>query len=101
MTVNKRILSIFLSIAVALVTWPLDACKKSEPVVTRSGQATQQAPAATYAAPTADQLYQLVAPIALFPETWLRMVLAASTYPDQVSAAYPGCSRTPASKASN
>jgi len=88
MTVNKRILSIFLSVAVAMVTWPLDACKKSEPVVTRSGPAAQQAPAATYAVPTADQLYQLVAPIALFPDNLVAQVLAASTYPDQISAAY-------------
>ena len=88
MTVNKRILSIFLSVAVAMVTWPLDACKKSEPVVTASGPAAQQAPAATYAVPTADQLYQLVAPIALFPDNLVAQVLAASTYPDQISAAY-------------
>ena len=39
-------------------------------------------------APTPDQLYQLVAPIALFPDNLVAMVLAASTYPDQVSAAY-------------
>ena len=42
----------------------------------------------TYAAPTADQLYQLVAPIALFPDNLVAQVLAASTYPDQVSAAW-------------
>src|SRR6202012_4621686 len=47
-----------------------------------------QAPASTYAAPTADQLYQLVAPIALFPDNLVAQVLAASTYPDQVSSAY-------------
>jgi hypothetical protein len=56
--------------------------------VTRSGPAAQQAPAATYAVPTADQLYQLVAPIALFPDNLVAQVLAASTYPDQISAAY-------------
>src|SRR5208282_4871184 len=54
----------------------------------QSGQAQGQAPATTYATPTADQLYQLVAPIALFPDNLVAMVLAASTYPDQVSAAY-------------
>ena len=85
---NKQALSILLSVTSALVTLPLDGCKKSEPVVTRSGPAGQQAPAATYAVPTADQLYQLVAPIALFPDNLVAQVLAASTYPDQISAAY-------------
>ena len=56
--------------------------------MTRSGPAAQQPPAATYAVPTADQLYQLVAPIALFPDNLVAQVLAASTYPDQVSTAY-------------
>ncbi|MBI4893030.1 MAG: DUF3300 domain-containing protein [Acidobacteria bacterium] len=51
-------------------------------------QAGQQLPATTYAAPTADQLYQLVAPIALFPDNLVAQVLAASTYPDQVGAAW-------------
>src|SRR5262249_9145482 len=35
---------------------------------------------------TADQLQQLVAPIALYPDPLLAEVLAASTYPDQVDA---------------
>lgn len=72
----------------------LDGCsKKSEPSSTQpAGQAQNapqgQAPATTYAAPTADQLFQLVAPIALFPDNLVAQVLAASTYPDQVSAAW-------------
>ncbi|AMP12250.1 hypothetical protein CAter282_4593 [Collimonas arenae] len=37
--------------------------------------------------PTADQLYQLVGPIALFPDKLLAQVLAASSYPDQITAA--------------
>ncbi|UXW36425.1 DUF3300 domain-containing protein [Xanthomonas oryzae pv. oryzae] len=37
-----------------------------------------------YTPPTADQLYQLVAPIALFPDKLLAQTLAASVYPDQV-----------------
>jgi uncharacterized membrane protein YgcG len=67
----------------------LDGCKKnaSLPPVTSSGQ-QNQAPAATYSAPTPDQLYQLVAPIALFPDNLVAQVLAASTYPDQISAAW-------------
>jgi hypothetical protein len=62
----------------------LDGCnKKSEQAPASQGQA----PATTYATPTPDQLYQLVAPIALFPDNLLAQVLAASTFPDQVTAA--------------
>ncbi|HEX8894932.1 MAG TPA: DUF3300 domain-containing protein [Terriglobales bacterium] len=87
----QQALSYLLSICLIL---SLDGCsKKSEPASTQpAGQAQTapqgQAPATTYAAPTADQLYQLVAPIALFPDNLVAQVLAASTYPDQVSAAW-------------
>jgi len=57
----------------------LDGCKKKE--------SQAQAPAATFAVPTADQLYQLVAPIALFPDNLVALVLAGSTFPDQITAA--------------
>ena len=57
----------------------LDGCKK--------GAKEEQAPAATYAVPTADQLYQMVAPIALFPDNLVALVLAGSTFPDQITAA--------------
>jgi uncharacterized protein DUF3300 len=36
---------------------------------------------------TADELQQLVAPIALYPDSLVAQVLAAATYPDQVAAA--------------
>jgi hypothetical protein len=79
----KQTLSIVLSVSVTISGIGLDGCKKEQP---RSQQA--QAPATTYAAPTPDQLYQLVAPIALFPDNLLAQVLAGSTYPDQITAAY-------------
>ncbi len=85
------------SISLVVSTAPLDGCKKSttNPATnpaTNSGQAASQtpspaAPAVTYAVPTADQLYQLVAPIALFPDNLVALVLAGSTYPDQITAA--------------
>jgi len=91
MPVFKQALSIFLSFSVMTSVLGLEGCGK-KPETTQSTQTQQtpqeQAPAATYAAPTSDQLYQLVAPIALFPDNLVAMVLAASTYPDQVSAAY-------------
>src|ERR1035437_5018680 len=91
MPIFKEALSIFLSISVIVSVLGLDGCsKKPEPAQPAATQqaAPGQAPATTYALPTADQLYQLVAPIALFPDNLVAMVLAASTYPDQVSAAY-------------
>ena len=45
------------------------------------------APAA-YTPPSAEQLYQLVAPIALYPDKLVAQVLAGSTYPDQITAAH-------------
>jgi len=86
----KQLLSVFLSVSVMVSVAGLDGCsKKSQPGASGQGTAEPgQAPATTYATPTADQLYQLVAPIALFPDNLVAMVLAASTFPDQVSAAY-------------
>ena len=48
--------------------------------------AASPAPAA-YTPPTADQLYRMTAPIALFPDRLVALVLAGSTYPDQLAAA--------------
>ena len=91
MPILKQALSCFLSVSVMISVMGLEGCgKKPEPTQSSTTQQGPegQAPAATYAAPNADQLYQLVAPIALFPDNLVAMVLAASTYPDQVSAAY-------------
>jgi len=86
MAIEKKLLSLSLSLTMAMGTWSLEGCKQepSKTVVTRNGQPV---PATTAAVPTADELYQLVAPIALFPDNLLAQVLAASTYPDQVAAA--------------
>src|SRR3984957_13640284 len=81
----RRALSICLSISLTLSVIDLDGCSKKSD---QSSASQGQAPATTYATPTPDQLYQLVAPIALFPDNLLAQVLAASTYPDQITAAY-------------
>jgi hypothetical protein len=87
-TLLRQALSVTLSISVTLSVIGLDGCKKAEQP--QAGQQAQQGqvPATTDAVPTAEQLYQLVAPIALFPDNLLAQVLAASTYPNEVSAAY-------------
>ncbi|MFZ0794879.1 MAG: DUF3300 domain-containing protein, partial [Candidatus Korobacteraceae bacterium] len=91
MTNCRQALAVLLSISVTVSVIALDGCKKSEEAQPNQAQQQSpqgQAPAATNAMPTAEQLYQLVAPIALFPDNLVAQVLAASTYPDQVSAAY-------------
>jgi len=85
---EKHFLSMFLSMTLVFATWPLESCKKTTELAPLTGGPQAQAPATTYAVPTADQLYQLVAPIALFPDNLVAQVLAASTYPDEITAAY-------------
>ena len=82
----KQVLSVLLSVSLTFSTIGLDGCKKEQPQA-QPGQQAQAPPAATYATPTADQLYQLVAPIALFPDNLVAQVLAGSTFPDQITAA--------------
>jgi hypothetical protein len=85
----KQGLSVFLCICVNLSFINLDGCEKPKLAQQRSQPApSQQAPTASYATPTADQLYSLVAPIALFPDNLLAQVLAGSTFPDQITTAF-------------
>ncbi|GGH62898.1 hypothetical protein GCM10010975_28130 [Comamonas phosphati] len=49
-------------------------------------EAAQLQPAA-YAPPSANVLYQMVAPIALYPDKLVAQILAGSTYPNQIGAA--------------
>ena len=83
---SQQVIAVVTSVALAVGSMGLDACKKKEPQVGQQAQA--QAPKTTYAMPTPDQLYQLVAPIALFPDNLVAIVFASSTYPDQITAAW-------------
>ena len=86
----RQALSLLLSVSVTFSVIGLDGCKKSETATSGQTQSGQQgqAPVTQAAVPTPDQLYQLVAPIALFPDNLVAQVLAASTYPNEVTAAY-------------
>ncbi|WP_254457850.1 DUF3300 domain-containing protein [Xanthomonas sacchari] len=78
-----------LALFTALSVVVLGACQRqdaSAPAAQADAPAAAPA-AAPYVPPTADQLYQLVAPIALFPDKLLAQTLAASVYPDQVVSA--------------
>ena len=81
---SQQVIAVVTSVALVVSSMGLDGCKKKE---SQAGQQAQ-APTTTYAMPTPDQLYQLVAPIALFPDNLVAIVLASSTYPDQITAAW-------------
>ena len=84
MSTRHPILPWFLSAVLAFMTPMLDGCNKSGEKESNSEGAP---PATTFARPSADELYQLVAPIALFPDNLIAQVLAGSTYPDQIESA--------------
>src|SRR4051812_10073212 len=67
---------------------PADADAQAPVAATSAaGPATASTQAPAYQPPTAEQLFALVAPIALFPDRLVAQTLAASTHPDDVGAA--------------
>jgi uncharacterized membrane protein YgcG len=85
---GKQILVSLLSLALLFATWPQNLSANQD--TQAPAQATQQAPpeagaaAPPYAQQTPQQLQQLVAPIALYPDSLVAQILAASTFPEQV-----------------
>jgi hypothetical protein len=91
---KQRFTTMTLSATLCITT--LAACSQQQPDNAPVASSSAPAPAETiaqrpqapaYTPPSADQLYQLVAPIALFPDKLVAQVLAGSTYPDQIAAA--------------
>ena len=76
---GKQILASLLSIGLLFATWlqNLSANQTAQALAQ-----TVQAP--PYAQETPEQLQQLVAPIALYPDSLVAQILAASTFPEQV-----------------
>jgi hypothetical protein len=52
--------------------------------VARAQDAAERAPTPAYAQQSGEQVQQLVAPIALYPDSLVAQILAASTFPEQV-----------------
>ncbi|CAI1718832.1 Protein of uncharacterised function (DUF3300) [Serratia marcescens] len=83
----------YLSWVLCAAMLPLSGCDRQKVADAMGGSAPPSAAsAANVSAPaytplTADQLYQLVSPVALFPDKLLAQVLAGAGYPDQISAA--------------
>ena len=74
---HKQILVALLSVAVLFTTRDLSAQSAPAP-------AQAAAPPPGYTQQTAEQFQQLVAPIALYPDSLVAQILAASTFPEQV-----------------
>src|SRR5882724_9798923 len=87
MTWPKRTLTLVLLYALVFATW--QGCAFTSATVPGELNAYQVAefpsPSATQPVPeTPEQLQQLVAPIALYPDELVAQILAASTYPAQI-----------------
>jgi hypothetical protein len=68
-----------LSLVLLLAVWPQNVSAHQDP------QAPPQAPPAPpYTQGTPEQLQQLVAPIALYPDSLVAQILAGSTFPEQI-----------------
>lgn len=100
MKAGKNTLTTVVSSSLIISLLTLAGCNKAEdskatdPVAT-----TPQTPAApAYTAPTAEQLTQMVAPVALFPDKLLAQVLAGAQYPDQITAANQWLTQNPTLK---
>jgi uncharacterized membrane protein YgcG len=76
---GKRISAFLVSSTLLLVTYPQTLSAYQDPQSPSSA-----APTPPYTQQTAEQLQQLVAPIALYPDSLVAQILAASTFPEQV-----------------
>src|ERR1700734_3358252 len=78
---GARILGSLLSLALVFATLPQNLWAYQDQDAAAPTQDAAQAPA--YTQQTAEQLQQLVAPIALYPDSLVAQILAASTFPEQ------------------
>jgi tetratricopeptide (TPR) repeat protein len=80
---GKQVLVSLMSLALLFATWPknLPAYQNAQTPAQAPAQGAQAAP---YTQQTPEQLQRLVAPIALYPDSLVAQILAASTFPEQV-----------------
>jgi uncharacterized membrane protein YgcG len=76
---GKQIVAPLLSLALLFATWPQNLAAYQA-----ASAPAQSAEAPPYAQQPPEQLQQLVAPIALYPDSLVAQILAASTFPEQV-----------------
>src|SRR5271165_1343540 len=73
----KRLLAALLPLSLLLAAWPHSLLADQD----APAQASSQPP---YTQQTPEELQRLVAPIALYPDSLVAQILAASTFPDQL-----------------
>lgn len=92
MNTNKSKLTTLVASSLVISLLAVAGCGKADMSTTTPPPAAAIPPTPTptptpYTPPTAEQLLQMVAPIALFPDKLVAQVLAGSSYPDQITAA--------------
>jgi hypothetical protein len=80
-TLTKQLLSTTLSLLLLIATTPFEAAAQESGQQGPTGYSGQGAPL------SADELQQLVAPIALYPDALVAQILGAATFPDQLASA--------------
>ena len=85
---GARILGSLLSLTLVFTTLPQNLWAYQDQAASAPAQdaaaPAQAAAAPAYTQQTPEQLQQLVAPIALYPDSLVAQILAASTFPEQV-----------------
>ena len=85
---SRQWLAIFLSLGLLFAVCPADASAPQDAQAPSSApapdQSSQQPQGPQYTPQTPEQLQQLVAPIALYPDSLVAQILAAATFPEQV-----------------
>src|SRR5471030_426297 len=80
---GKPMLVSLLSSVLVLASWPQNlSAYQDAPAPAQAAPQDGQAP--PYTTQTPEQIQQLVAPIALYPDSLVAQVLAAATFPEQV-----------------
>jgi len=81
---GKQSLVCLLSFALLFATWPFSLSAQDSQAPDTQAPPQGGGPAPSYAQQTPEQLQRLVAPIALYPDSLVAQILAASTFPDEV-----------------
>src|SRR5215831_12381052 len=84
MKILKQIQAVLLSVTVTMMVIPAYAASREGPAEFQGQGSVRGAPHPTSATLSPNELQQLVAPIALYPDGLVAQVLAASTYPTQI-----------------
>ena len=88
---RERILVSTMTLAPLFAAWPQNLAAYQDAQGSTQSAGNQPPQAQSYPQQTRDQLQQLVAPIALYPDSLVSQILAASTFPSKSSKPTDGC----------